>query len=88
MNRHDRAWRIAGFVLIAAGYAVPLAGDPWFARAARHTVIVLVGMPLALAGALLMVQGDRVIHSPARRGAGGTASWYWRSAHAGAAVRN
>jgi hypothetical protein len=63
MNRNDRAWRIAGFVLMAAGYAVPLASDPWFARAAQHAVIVLVGMPLALAGALLMVQGDRVIRS-------------------------
>lgn len=63
MSRHDRAWRIAGFVLMAAGYAVPFVGERLFSRSAQEALAVLVGMPLALVGALLIVQGDRVIRS-------------------------
>ncbi|MBJ7441714.1 MAG: hypothetical protein JHD35_22215 [Sphingopyxis sp.] len=60
MTRRDRAWRIAGFVLMAAGYAIPLAGELLADRSVQQAIAVLIGMPLALAGALLIVQGDRV----------------------------
>lgn len=60
MTRRDRAWRVAGFLAMGAGYAVPLAGDMIADGRAEQTVAVLIGMPLALTGALLMVQGDRV----------------------------
>ncbi len=60
MSPPDRRWRLAGFVAMVAGYAVPLAGHLFLARELQQALAVLVGMPLALAGALLIVQGDRV----------------------------
>ncbi|WP_439568063.1 hypothetical protein [Sphingopyxis sp.] len=60
MIRRDRAWRIAGFGLMAAGYAIPLAGELLPDRTVQQAIAVLIGMPLALTGALLIVQGDRV----------------------------
>lgn len=60
MTRRDRVWRTAGFVIMAAGYAIPLAGELLPDRTMRQAIAVLVGMPLAFTGALLMVQGDRV----------------------------
>lgn len=60
MTGRDRAWRFAGFVLMAAGYAMPLAGELLPDRTVQQTIAVLIGMPLALAGTLLIIQGDRV----------------------------
>lgn len=61
MTRYDRAWRAAGFLAMGAGYAVPLVGDMVVDGRAEQVLAVLIGMPLALTGALLMVQGDRVV---------------------------
>ena len=60
MIGRDRAWRFFGFGLMAAGYAIPLAGELLPDRTVQQTIAVLIGMPLALAGTLLIIQGDRV----------------------------
>ncbi|SEH18907.1 hypothetical protein SAMN05428974_3151 [Sphingopyxis sp. YR583] len=60
MSADERRWRVAGIAAMAAGYAVPLAGYLFFPRAVEQVTTVLIGMPLALAGSLLAVQGDRV----------------------------
>ncbi len=60
MITRDRAWRAGGFGLMAAGYAIPLGGSMFPGSAAYEAATVLIGMPLAIVGALLLVQGDRV----------------------------
>lgn len=45
---------------MGAGYAIPLAAELLPDRTVQQAIAVLIGMPLALAGALLIVQGDRV----------------------------
>lgn len=60
MTARDRTWRLGGFALMGAGYAVPLGGYFVPGSATYEAVTVLIGMPLAIAGALLLVQGDRV----------------------------
>lgn len=62
MTRHDRAWRLAGFGLLGAGYAVPIGADLLFAVSMLgKTIIVLIGVPLAITGTLLVIQGDRIV---------------------------
>lgn len=61
MTMSDRAWRLAGFALMGAGYAVPIGGDFLLADGGiGEMVTVLVGVPLAIAGSLLIIQGDRI----------------------------
>jgi hypothetical protein len=63
MRRHDLAWRAGGWGLMALGYAFPIASGFLPDWGAKEAIILLIGMPLALAGTLLMVQGDRVPRS-------------------------
>lgn len=60
MSARDRTWRGGGFVLMAAGYAIPLGSSLFPGSAAYEAITVLIGIPLAVVGALLLVQGDRV----------------------------
>lgn len=60
MTACNRAWRAGGLALMGAGYAVPLGGYLVPGSATYEAITVLIGMPLAIVGALLLVQGDRV----------------------------
>ena len=59
MSAGRHRWRLGGVAALAAGYAIPLAGPQWLAPEVQPALSVLVGMPLALAGTLLLIQGDR-----------------------------
>lgn len=61
MSARDRAWRAGGLMLMGAGYAIPLGSSLFPDSTAYEAITVLIGMPLAIAGGLLLVQGDRVL---------------------------
>ena len=61
MMTRNRAWRVGGMKLMGAGYAVPIGAHFFPDSTTYEAVTVLIGMPLAIAGALLMIQGDRLL---------------------------
>ena len=63
MNSSRGRWRLAGVAVLVAGYAIPLVGPHIFAAGVQPALSVLVGMPLALAGTLLLIQGDRAVRA-------------------------